>query len=147
MNITFRPMRPEDAENVYRLEKRIFKDAWSLNSIISETLKEDTTDHSLMLDDNRVIGYAFVWHYAGEVHIGNFAVIPEYQGKGCGSRLLEFILNRFKDHESCYLEVRSTNIPAIRLYEKYNFRKIFVRPRYYRDGEDAIVMAKMLQSS
>jgi ribosomal-protein-alanine N-acetyltransferase len=67
---------------------------------------------------------------------------------GVGSRLLEGTIRAMMDvykTDSIYLEVRISNIPAIRLYEKYGFRKARIIKGYYSDGEDAYVMVKRLK--
>ncbi len=88
--------------------------------------------------------------YYGKVgHLVSIAVLEEYRRRGIGSRLLEKSIRISKeiyDAESMYLEVRITNKPAIRLYEKYGFRKARIIKRYYMDGEDAYVMVKRLKN-
>ncbi|HEY8395678.1 MAG TPA: GNAT family N-acetyltransferase, partial [Bacilli bacterium] len=77
----------------------------------------------------------------------NFYVAKKYQGMGFGKMLLDFALNlcQMSNVKSISLEVRSTNLPARNLYEKFGFVFSHVRKSYYRDGTDAHVMIKKFE--
>ena len=80
-------------------------------------------------------------------HLVSIAVLPEYRRKGVGSALLAKtieVMDRVYNVDAIYLEVRVSNAPAIRLYEKFGFKKVRVWRGYYRDGEDAYIMVKRL---
>ncbi len=80
-------------------------------------------------------------------HIVSIAVLEGYRRRRIGTALMEAALKALRDVYGCvevYLEVRVSNTPAIRLYEKLGFVKVRVIPMYYLDGEDAYVMAKKL---
>jgi ribosomal-protein-alanine N-acetyltransferase len=140
MNVHIRPMKMKDIDKVYQLEKHLFKDSWSKNSFKME-MENDEISYPLILEvDGNVAGYAVVWFYAGELHIANFAIALEYQGEGLGSRLLDYIMNMSDSYHFAYLEVRESNYTAINLYKKAGFIDLYKRKKYYRDGENAIVM-------
>ncbi|MCE4608990.1 MAG: ribosomal protein S18-alanine N-acetyltransferase [Desulfurococcales archaeon] len=80
-------------------------------------------------------------------HLISIAVLEEYRGRGIGSALLQHTIDAMKNVYkvvSIYLEVRVSNIGAIRLYEKFGFKKARIVREYYRDGEDAYVMVLKL---
>ncbi|MET1101813.1 MAG: ribosomal protein S18-alanine N-acetyltransferase [Pyrodictiaceae archaeon] len=80
-------------------------------------------------------------------HIISIAVLPEYRRRGIGTALMKAAMHALKEVYKCrevYLEVRVSNTPAIRMYEKLGFKKIQVIPFYYLDGEDAYLMAREL---
>jgi ribosomal-protein-alanine N-acetyltransferase len=80
-------------------------------------------------------------------HLISIAVAPGFRGRGVGAGLLSETIRVLRDHyrvESIYLEVRVSNAPAIRLYEKFGFRRARIVKGYYRDGEDAYVYVKRL---
>ena len=76
----------------------------------------------------------------GFIHIQNIIVKPEYQNQGIGSVLLKYIIDNKQD-KKIMLEVRSKNINAIKLYQKYDFKIINIRKNYYKD-DDAIIMER-----
>ena len=81
-------------------------------------------------------------------HLVSIAVLPGYRRRGIGSSLLRETIRAVRDvyrAEALYLEVRVSNTPAIRLYEKFGFRKVRRITAYYADGEDAYVMVKRFE--
>ncbi len=83
-------------------------------------------------------------------HIISIAVLPGYRRRGIGRLLMEHAMKALREIYGCrevYLEVRVSNTPAIRLYEKLGFRKVRVIPAYYLDGEDAYLMARPLEET
>jgi ribosomal-protein-alanine N-acetyltransferase len=90
-----------------------------------------------------IIGYAGLWLMTDEAHITTIAVDPEFQGNGIGELLLLGLIERSVQIGAHWLtlEVRVTNHVAQALYEKYTFKEMGLRRRYYSDnGEDALVM-------
>jgi ribosomal-protein-alanine N-acetyltransferase len=108
--------------------------------------------------DGRIVGYVMsrveygssnfdVRRLVRKGHIVSIAVLPGYRRRGIGTALMKAALRSLRETYGCeevYLEVRVSNTPAIRLYEKLGFRRVRVIPMYYLDGEDAYVMAKPL---
>jgi len=137
-----RRMLPEDVRTVHSLEKMIFRDAWSLNSFKLEVENEDFSHPCVLLLDNEILAYAVVWFFSGELHITNVAVHPDHRRKGLGKILLDYLMQTFPEWQVAYLEVRRSNEPAIRLYQKFGFTELGIRKAYYTDGEDAVVMFK-----
>ena len=83
-------------------------------------------------------------------HLISIAVLEEHRGRGLGSRLLARTIRVARDRyhaDSIYLEVRVSNAKAIKLYEKFGFRKARIIREYYRDGEDAFVMVLRLKEN
>jgi len=77
-------------------------------------------------------------------HLISIAVIEKYRRNKIGEQLLLTGIKSMKEKynvQECYLEVRVTNYPAIKLYEKHNFVKVKILKNYYKDGEDAHLMA------
>ncbi|MGH2544027.1 MAG: ribosomal protein S18-alanine N-acetyltransferase, partial [Ardenticatenaceae bacterium] len=90
-----------------------------------------------------ILGYGGFWLMVGEAHISTIAIAPDWRGMGLG----EHLLLELAEHaiqlgaEMITLEVRLSNLPAQKLYEKYGFEYVGRRKRYYRDNnEDAHIM-------
>lgn len=91
----------------------------------------------------RIIGYAGMWLVIDEAHITTIAIRTQVRGAGLGELLLTSMIEAATEMgaDRITLEVRVTNTPAQRLYEKYGFKREGVRTRYYSDNnEDAYIM-------
>jgi ribosomal-protein-alanine N-acetyltransferase len=91
----------------------------------------------------KLCGFVCAKAVAGEWEIENVAVSAELLRRGIADELVRELIHRAKnDAAAVLLEVRESNLPARRLYEKHGFRKVGRRPLYYRDPpEDAILYA------
>ena len=81
-----------------------------------------------------------------EVNIMNIVVRKNKRKLGIGSLLLNEIIRFSKIHSaaSITLEVNEKNIPAIKLYEKYGFKQVGLRKKYYNNEDNAILMDLVL---
>jgi ribosomal-protein-alanine N-acetyltransferase len=133
--LTISPLRDEDIPAVLEIEKLSFS-APKNESIF----KSERSNYLVAKEADRVVGFIGHEKIADETHIINMAVHPENRKQGIGKRLLEMVLN---DQDVFFLEVRASNLPAQRLYEKYGFNKVGTRKNYYSDnGEDALIMRR-----
>jgi len=79
-------------------------------------------------------------------HVISIAVLPNHQQKGVGYALIREAMQAMANYKAkeCYLEVRTSNLPAVGLYKKLGFEIARISKNYYADGEDAFVMARLL---
>ena len=140
MKTNFREATIDDLAILEELEQTCFPDPWSSAMILSEILMPDSFYRLLSVDD-KVVGYCCYSHVLDELHIMNIAVHPDHRGNGFGNLLVEKIISDGKDLgvSAITLEARESNAPARRLYEKYRFILAGIRPRYYMDGENAVI--------
>lgn len=140
------PMKEDDIEQVAALEQCCFTVPWS-KSAFEDEMANEMAVYFVAKQHGACIGYAGFWNVAGEGHITNVAVLPQWRQKGAGSLLIETLIKqaRVLSLWLLTLEVRQSNQPAQRLYEKYGFEKIGVRKHYYSDTkEDAWIMTKFM---
>ncbi|HTU64785.1 MAG TPA: ribosomal protein S18-alanine N-acetyltransferase [Steroidobacteraceae bacterium] len=141
--VHIRPMLELDLAEVAHIERSSYAFPWSEN-IFRDCLRVGYTCRALDLD-GRIIGYGVMSLGAGEAHILNVCVGDAYRTVGFGRRLLEHLLERAAAAgvSEAFLEVRPSNLAAIRLYQRLGFEQIGIRRGYYQapDGrEDAIVL-------
>src|SRR5262245_5926823 len=141
--VQIRPMVEPDLTEVASIEAGSYAFPWSEN-IFRDCLRVGYTCRALDLA-GQIIGYGVMSLGAGEAHILNVCVRDEFRTVGFGRRLLEHLLERAASAGvgEAFLEVRPSNLAAIRLYQKLGFEQIGIRRGYYQapDGrEDAIVL-------
>ena len=88
-----------------------------------------------------ILGFAGIWLIADEGHITNVAVRLEYFRKGVASTLLRHMLENIKNRgcTTQTLEVRKSNMPAVRLYEGLGFVEEAVRKEYYNNKKNTLI--------
>lgn len=144
-----RKMLHNDLQMVSDIERRSYDYPWS-HGVFRDCLLAGYI--CLVLErDEEVAGYAILSVAAGEAHILNLCVNPDYRAFGYGEQLLDALIDeaRESDVEQIFLEVRPSNVSANRLYAKKGFHRIADRKAYYQsdDGrEDALVLAKKLSA-
>ena len=93
------------------------------------------------VDNDIVKGFIHIEDHIDFIDIINIAVSMNYQHQGVGSKLIEYVINTYQ--KRILLEVRESNTNAIKLYEKYGFKEINRRHKYYGE-EDAIIMERSI---
>jgi tRNA threonylcarbamoyl adenosine modification protein YeaZ len=139
------PARAEDLGRLERLE-RAFPDPWPSNFLAME-LQHPAALLLVARDPAGVVtGYAAFRRGAGDAELLRLAVEPGARRRGLGRSLTERGLEilRAEGCAACHLEVRTGNVGAIALYEGLGFDRVAVRPRYYSDGDDALVLRRLL---
>jgi len=143
VKVLIEPMRLEDLEAVHRIELASFSSPWPPNAYRSELETNRLASYLVARIDGEIVAYGGMWLMVDEAHITTFAVHPAWRRQRIGERLLLAFLDvaSARQAREATLEVRLSNISARRLYEKYGFRPVGLRPRYYSDdGEDALIM-------
>lgn len=143
--MTIERMNETHLTAVAALEKLCFADPWSLSSIASE-LNNPLALWLVAVEDGDLIGYIGSQSVMGESDMMNVAVHPDHRRKGLGEMLVLALCEALSgENTSLALEVRSSNAPAISLYEKLGFVQVGLRRNYYRNPkEDALILRKEL---
>jgi ribosomal-protein-alanine N-acetyltransferase len=144
--VAIRPLSYSDLPQVIAIERRAFSSPWSLSMFVLE-LSRPSGLHLAAVREGALVGYLISARYDEAYHVMTIAVDPDNRRAGIASTLLEAMLQRAGEDANYTLEVRVSNSGAIALYERYGFREVGTRPRYYADnGEDAIIMWRALGS-
>jgi ribosomal-protein-alanine N-acetyltransferase len=136
-------MTLDDLPAVHAIERLSFFQPWPDDAYRNELRTNRLASYVVARVDDVVAGFAGLWVMVDEAHITTFAVDPRWRRRGVGERLLLalFDVAVARRAREATLEVRLSNLPARKLYEKYGFRPVGIRPRYYSDnGEDALIM-------
>ena len=134
-----RPATAADLPAVAALEARgMHGGGWSEAQLADELARPD--GHVLVALDRGLLGHAVGRDLAGEGEVLSIVVAPEARRRGLGSALLLALLERLEG--PTFLEVRASNVAARGLYAGHGFAEVGVRPRYYKDGEDAVLMRR-----
>ena len=138
------PMTRDDIEQVTVIEEEAYgRHHWTKSSFYDEMSNNLAKYYTVKTSSGELVGYAGTWHIMDEGHITTIAVKKDYQRKHIGEAIIHRII------EDCYregvkyltLEVRESNFPAIKLYEKYGFQSLGTRKGYYQDNnENALIM-------
>lgn len=144
-----RSMRWEDLPTVLRIEEQSYEFPWTL-AIFRDCLRVGYVCRVLE-GPGGVIGHGLMSVGAGECHLLNICVQPDYQRRGLGTRMVEHLLDeaRRRGVRMALLEVRVSNQVAYRIYQRLGFDEIGLRKDYYpaRAGrEDAILLARDLST-
>lgn len=161
-NLRLRYMTVADLPAVMEIDRLSFEIPWSEKSYRYEMNESDQSFmvvlewhqecaatrwqrwlHIQPYAERRVVGYGGMWFISGEAHISSIAVHPRGRGRGWGEILLAGMVRRglILQAEEVALEVRVSNHRAQNLYHKYEFKRVEIKPRYYRNNnEDAYDM-------
>ena len=161
---------PGDEEALAALDALCFGEgAWSLDSftkemndnpfavyIVAETVSnaelaemaempyegEGEADEPVDIPDPELMGYVGLWLIAGEGHITNVAVHPDHRRGGVAKVLMKLMLDLCEEQgvTDVTLEVRPSNTAALNLYRGFGFKEEGLRPKYYENGEDALIL-------
>jgi [ribosomal protein S18]-alanine N-acetyltransferase len=151
-NLSLRPMQIGDLDTIMQIEPTIYSHPWtrgnfsdSLNSGYSAWVVEEKDE---------MIGYALMMMVMDEAHLLNLSIAKHRQKQGLGRYLLEHMMTIAKCHKAAnmFLEVRTSNVSAIALYENIGFCEMAVRrgyypadPKVFKTGrEDAVLMGLAL---
>ncbi|HCU56305.1 MAG TPA: ribosomal-protein-alanine N-acetyltransferase [Clostridiales bacterium] len=140
IEIAIRRGKEADAPAIAMIEAMSFKTPWSTEMVLSE-MKEAISSFFVVEYQDKIIGYYGFLHILDELHILNVAVDPDHRRQGVGRQLMAHLVEQARalSARAITLEVRESNLTAIRLYERAGFQLAGVRPHYYTDKENALI--------
>ena len=154
MALRVRMMELTDIDSVYAIEMTAHRAPWS-REILCDCVSVGYDCRVLEEETERgtnIVSYVICRYTESKCHVLNLCVAVDLQGKGYGRQLLQHVIDHpaLLNTQSIILEVRRSNLPAIKLYQKMGFEQIDIKPAYYPDPhkkEDAFVLLKNLSSN
>lgn len=141
--VTYRRMTIADLDTVVGIENEVYPHPWTLGNF---TDSFHAGYHCWVMEcGGRIIGHGVIMIAAGEAHLLNLSIAANWQRRGLGREMLDFLLKLARDFSAhkVFLEVRPSNIAARNLYAGAGFSEVATRRGYYpaQNGrEDALVM-------
>ena len=144
--ISVRPPQLGDARTLAEAELECFSDPGPPQFFVSEILADGRFNRLLVDPAGSMVAYLFcAWQYL-DLHVLKVATMPQFRRSGLARRLMALAEDHVMEMggESLTLEVRSSNQPAITMYEELGYHHAGIGAGYYQDGEDAVVMRKRM---
>ena len=138
-----REMLIDDLEQVMEIERELFHVPWTREGFFTFLTREDAM-FLVVEEKGQILGYCGLLMVLDEGDITNVAVRPDHRKKGIADAILTDVLSESQKRgaRTIYLEVRESNLPAQKLYEKHGFVSCGIRKNFYRKPtEHAIVMS------
>jgi ribosomal-protein-alanine N-acetyltransferase len=148
--VLIRPLHLRDMDRILEIEEASFGEEAYDRNLFAEFLHKCGGLFLVAAGGRHICGYMVTCiggrGQPGRAELVSVAVDPAFRGKGVASSLMTNTLRRLRLRrvERLTLVVRDGNAPARAFYDDFGFRKLRRVPRYYEDGEDGILMRKML---
>lgn len=144
--LEIRPMTTADLAEVVEIEKALFPiDAWTDALFLAELAEVSISrDVSVAILDSQLVGYASFRYVGKQGDVNTVAVASDQQGKGIGTALMDWLESQavLRNVREIFLEVRSDNEAAIKMYATRGYERIDIRRNYYGNTIDANIMRK-----
>ena len=142
--IVYRKWAYEDILAIAELETKCFSDPWSFSMLADTFFNENVL--TAAEEGGKIVGYGFVVSAGEDADLANIAVDENFRRRGIAAGILDNLEGAAASAgvKRMFLEVRVSNAAAMLLYLKRGYVGRYVRPRYYGDGEDALIMQKDL---
>jgi ribosomal-protein-alanine N-acetyltransferase len=149
VDIQVRAVVARDTDDILRIERESFPDPWTDVDVRRALTGAQAGGIAATVAGDELAGYCFYWVVADEAEIHSLGVARHKRRRGVARAMLERLFAECgtRGVRRVLLEVRYTNTAAIALYHGLGFSVDTVRPRYYPDGEDAVLMSRRLAGS
>ena len=153
-NFNIRRMTSGDIPSVLEIDLLSFPNPWPKNSYEYEINHNPNSRPWIgsIFDGEieTICSFAVFWNIVDETHIGTIAVHPDYRNRGLGTGILRelLLISKKEGMVRVLLEVRESNLHAIKMYKKFGFEVDGIRKKYYRDnGENALLLSSSLNTN
>ena len=140
--IKIMPMHASDIDAITPNFETEFDKFWNINTLRNDFSNPNSTYIIAKIDDE-IVGFAGFLKICDETNIMNIVTKVDKRHLGIGSKLMQALIDEAKKQNltSITLEVNDKNFQAIKLYEKFGFKRIGLRKKYYNNTDDAIIMS------
>lgn len=144
-DVLIEPATAADVDAIHRIEEDSFPAPWRREFFIGE-LSADGRFNIVAKRAGTLVGYLFAMWIFDEMHVNKIAVDASARRLGIADEMMARCLDfaRANRIETVSLEVRKSNHGAQEFYRHLDFESTYVRPRYYPDGEAAVVMMRVV---
>lgn len=143
--IKIKEMKMVDFEEIKDVLQKDFDEFWT-PSILKSELENKLSKYIVAKENNEIKGFAGIIILPDDIEITNIVVKKTERKKGIGNLLLDKLIEMSKstEKEVISLEVNEKNEVAINLYERFGFKKVGIRKKYYNGENNAIIMTKKI---
>ena len=140
-------MRLRDLEEIKDILQTDFDDFWSFE-IFKEEIVNNNSSYLVLKYDDEIVCYGGIKIILDEANLMNIVTKKDKRNQGFARFILNELINvsEEKNCTSITLEVRENNMSAIHLYELFNFKEVGRRKNYYKNGDTAILMTRILKN-
>lgn len=134
----------KNIEELIKLDENNFDDPWN-REMFEKELTNDNAEYYGLFNDEELLGFCGGWYVLDEYHINKIVIDKPHQNKKLGQMFLVYIMELYKTRniKKSIIEVRESNIKAIKAYTKAGFDIIGRREKYYsNNNENAYVMIR-----
>ena len=147
---SIRPMEESDLDVVMYLENTCFVAPWGLKELIYE-INDNPVSNLWVIESSMhgVVGFVDYWITFDSATICQICVNPVFRKRGLAAQMMNELIKDCKANKvrNITLEVREHNEHAIRLYEKFGFKRVVLKEKYYTNGDNAIYMVKEMEGN
>lgn len=135
-----RKVAKKDFPRIYELGKLLHENYENLYNL-EELTKKEYFKTLVAEESKNIVGFLMYTDLDGMIDIMDIVVDNSYRRQKIGSLLMDEMITNSKEDSKFYLEVNVKNEPAIQMYEKFGFKRIHTRKKYYGE-EDALIMER-----
>lgn len=141
MNLELNNMKVSDLNSIADVLETEFDNFWNYN-VFKQELENENSIYIVAKIEDKIVGFGGIWKSVDDVHITNIVVKKDCRHLGIGAKILDKLINIAKELKftSITLEVNENNDIAIKLYEKFRFKKLGIRKKYYNNSDNAVIM-------
>lgn len=130
----------DSINELYEIYEEQFKnESWTLKQI-QDSFNNEFVSFFGVYENGKLVSFASILTSVDDINLLDIATRENFKKRGYAKQLLCYIIGLKKENQTISLEVKSKNKTAISLYEKFGFKTLNIRKKYYKDGDDALCM-------